>query len=113
MESVNMFDSKSRSLRRSNQRSAHASKTLLISDSNIKDEQFMTTKIAELTEQLSEKSLRKSINQAEKLNDKCKIAGTTWNKLKGSAMQRDHKNQTWYFGLSKMGKELLAKLIEA
>ena len=49
----------------------------------------------------------------KQLSDKTRIAGTTWGKLKESAMKPDYQQQNWFFKLEADGIELLERLIEA
>ena len=115
LETVNMFDSKARSAIRSRKRSTQVRPTrnLLINKHNMKDDEFMSAKFTDLEEKLSERDMLKTITDTERLSDNCRIAGTTWGKLKESAMRPDYYMQYWYFGLSKDGKALLRRLVRA
>ena len=109
-----MFDSKARSNIRSRKRSTQVNPTKnLLNKRNMKDNEFLSAKFTDLEEKLSERDMLKTITDTEKLSDNCRIAGTTWKKLKESAMRPDFYMQYWYFGLSKDGKALLRRLVRA
>ena len=86
-----MFDSKARSFTRSRKCSTQVDPTKrLINKRNMNDHEFLSAKFTDLEEKLSERDMLKTITDTEKLSDNCRIAGTTWKKLKESAMRPDY-----------------------